>query len=52
MPRISPESANREGCFAIALLVAIIIAIMFYIGINARPENETAQDIPTNQLAD
>jgi hypothetical protein len=51
MPRISPESANGEGCLAIALLVAIAIVIMVVIGLNAEPENEAAGTIPSNQLA-
>ena len=51
MPRNLPESANGEGCLAIALLVAITIVIMVVIGLNAEPENEAAGIIPANQLA-
>jgi hypothetical protein len=51
MPRFSPDAGKREGCLAIALLVAITIMILIVIGINAAPENEAAQKIPANQLA-
>lgn len=42
-----PERRNRRGCFVIALLAAIVLACMAYIGFRAGPISYWDSVIPT-----
>jgi hypothetical protein len=46
---VPPEDAskNSDGCFAISGLIAVIIAVLLFIGITADPTNNDAEKIPT-----
>lgn len=44
-PRIARE--NRRGCFAIALLLALLVAALAYVGFSAPPIDDLNADIPT-----
>jgi hypothetical protein len=39
--------ANRRGCYAIAVVLAVLIGIATYIGLSAPFENEANSVIPT-----
>jgi len=39
--------ANRWGCYAIAVVLAVLIGIAAYIGLSAPSENEANSIIPT-----
>jgi hypothetical protein len=45
--RLLPKISNRTGCLSIIALAAIVIVILFVIGIHAIPGNELAETIQT-----
>jgi len=47
MARIPDSVRNRKGCFIILLILALFIGLFIFIGINAAPGNNVAEDIQT-----
>jgi hypothetical protein len=47
MARIPDSVRNRKGCFIILLILVLFIALLIFIGLNAGPGNNVAEDIQT-----
>jgi hypothetical protein len=42
-----PRLSEHIGCLPLIAIIAIVIAVLVFIGINAMPGNEVAETIPT-----